>query len=163
MTEPCCIRNLSHSDIISFPNYKNYRTIIHPSPKITICIHFLNYPNERTFIHSKPKAKQYKLGPKQPNGENLHIYEYQTASIQLVTQITLITKLLSIINPKNPDANQNNSKVMQDAHPRPRQHQFNFPRTLCIARTFMPHVSKPPLVNLCLKLHEGPNLLPSKI
>ena len=126
MIHPSSIRNLSHSDRISCPNYKNYRTIIHPSPKKTICIHFLNYPKERTLIHSKTKEKQYKLGPKQPNGEKLGIYKSQTISIQLVTQITSITEFLSIINPNNPDSNLNNSKVTYDAHPLPKQHQFNF-------------------------------------
>ena len=115
---------------------------------------FLNCLNDRTFVHSKPKPQQLKFGLKEPNREILHIYESQTTSTQLETQITSITELLSIINLNNPVSNLKNSKVTYDIHPRPKPYTFNFSNKLSIIRTFMDHVWKPPHVNLCFTLLE---------
>ena len=154
MTEPSSIRNLCHSNLISYPNYQTYRTIIHSKPTATISIRLVNYLNGRSFILSKPKPRQYKLGPKEPNREKLHIYESQTTTFQLVSLITSITQLLSIINLNHPDSIVNNSKVTYDIHSRAKPYQLKFSRTLSIIRNFMHHVSKPSHVNLCFKLYE---------
>ena len=128
-----------------------------------ILIRFLNYINDQTFIHPKRKPQLYNFGPKEPSGEKLRLYESRTISTRLMTKITSMTELLSIIILNNPDLNLKHSKIKNYIHPRPKPHQLNNSRSLSIIRTFMHHVSMPTNVNLCFKLHEWPNLLPSKI